>query len=78
MALFTVHRGKHYRATIRLGFFQSAASNQQVADRFTRVGFTEVNVTGSGRDREAMGLWSRPDATAQVPDEITSIEVIEV
>jgi hypothetical protein len=51
MAVYTVHRGARYRATIRLGVFQSAASNQQVADRFTVVGFTEVTVTGSGRNR---------------------------
>ena len=48
MAVYTVHRGARYRATIRLGVFQSVASNQQVADRFTVVGFTEVTVTGAG------------------------------
>ena len=76
MAVYTVHRGACYRATIRL-VFQSVASNQQVADRFTVVGFTEVTVTGSGRNRVGTALWPRPDATAEVPDEITSVEVIE-
>jgi hypothetical protein len=66
MAVYTVHRGARYRATIRLGVFQSVASNQQVADRFTVVGFTEVTVTGSGRNRVGTALWPRPDATAEV------------
>jgi hypothetical protein len=78
MAVYTVRKGARYRATIRLGFFQGMASNQQVADRFTEVGFTDVNVTGNGRNRIGTALWSRPDASAEVPDEITSIEVIEV
>jgi hypothetical protein len=78
MAIYTVHQGRRYRATIRLGFFQSVASNQQVADKFTEVGFTEVNVKGSGRNRVGTGLWPHPDARAEVPDEITSIDVIEV
>jgi hypothetical protein len=77
MAIYTVHKGARYRATIRLGVFQSVASNQQVADRFTAVGITEVDVTGSGRNRVGTALWPRPDATAEVPDEITSVEIIE-
>ncbi|HZP10255.1 hypothetical protein [Methyloceanibacter sp.] len=77
MATFTVRKGKRYRADIRLGLFQSVASNQQVADQFSKVGFTEVSVTGSGRNRVGTGLWPHPDATAEVPDEITTIEVIE-
>ncbi len=77
MALYTVRKGKRYRATIRLGFFQSVASNQQVAEKFSEVGFTEVNVTGSGRNRVGTGLWPHPNATAEVPDEITAVELIE-
>ena len=77
MAKYTVRKGKRYRATIRLGLFKSVASNEQVADQFREVGFTEVSVSGSGRERRGKGLWPHPDATAEVPDEITSIEMIE-
>jgi hypothetical protein len=51
-----------------------------VADRFREVGFTEVDVAGSGRRRLAQGLWPNPDATAELPDEIDpgSIKEIEV
>lgn len=77
MAKYTVRKGKRYRATIRLGLFKSVASNEQVADQFRAAGFTEVIVSGSGRERRGKGLWPHPDATAEVPDEIASVEEIE-
>jgi hypothetical protein len=77
MATYTVQKGKRYQARIRLGLFQGVASNELVADKFREVGFTEVSMSGSGRDRFGAGLWPHPDATAEVPDEITSIEVME-
>ena len=78
MAVYTVHRGKRYRAAITLGFWKRTASNEQVADKFREAGFTEVDVSGSGRERLGKGLWPHADATAEIPDEVTSIEVIEV
>jgi hypothetical protein len=36
---------------------------RQMAD----VGFTEVEVTGDGRKREANALWPLEDATANIP-----------
>ncbi|HEX2448196.1 MAG TPA: hypothetical protein VHK26_08415 [Methyloceanibacter sp.] len=77
MPLFTVQQGKRYRATITLGLLQSVASNEAVAEKFQDVGFTEVEVTGSGRTREGRGLWPHSDASAEVPPEITSVEEIE-
>ncbi len=78
MPVFTVHQGKRYRATITLGFFQSLASNEMVAGKFEDVGFTEVEVSGSGRNRLGKGLWPHPDAPADAPPEITSVTEIEV
>ena len=78
MANFTVQKGKRYQARIRLGLFTSVASNEEVADKFREAGFTEVSVSGSGRERQGEGLWPHPDASAEVPDEITSVEEIEV
>jgi hypothetical protein len=69
MATYTVRNGRRYQAKIRLGLFQSVASNEQVADKFRDVGFTDVSVSGSGRDRMGTGLWPHPDATAEIPDE---------
>jgi hypothetical protein len=77
MATYTVRKGKRYRARIRLGLFQGVASNELVADKFRELGFTEVSVSGSGRDRLSTGVWPHPDVTAEIPDEITSIEVME-
>jgi hypothetical protein len=75
MPTFTVKQGKRYRAKIRLSFVQSWASNATVAGRFEEVGFTDVQVSGSGRNREGRGLWPHPDASAEVPPEITSVEI---
>lgn len=56
----------------------TAASNETVADKFREVGFTDVKVSGAGRNRLCKGLWPQQDAIAEIPDEITSISEIEV
>ena len=78
MASYTVHKGRRYRATITLGFFQRLASNDTVAGKFREVGFTEVDVSGSGRNRLGQALWPLADASAEIPDEVTSVSEIEV
>lgn len=78
MPRFTVQKGKRYRARISLGLLQSVASNEMVADKFREVGFTDVTVTGSGRTRHAKGLWPHDEASAEIPDEVSNIEPIEV
>jgi hypothetical protein len=78
MAKYTVHQDQRYRARIRLGFVESWADNETVADYIRKAGFTEVKLTGSGRRREATGLWPLPDATAEVPDQVIAVDQIEV
>ncbi len=78
MARYTLRKGKRYRATISLGLFQGVASNEMVANKFREAGFTEVEVAGSGRMRLGTGLWPHDDASAEVPDEVTSVSEIEV
>jgi hypothetical protein len=78
MPVFTVQQGKRYRARITLGLVQSLASNEAVADKFQEAGFTEVEVSGSGRNRWGTGLWPHADAAAEVPSEITSVSELEV
>ena len=73
MAPYTVHKGRRYAATVRLSFFQSVASNEIVADKFREVGFTNVEVTGSGRTRHAKGSWTHDDVSAEIPDEVSDI-----
>jgi hypothetical protein len=54
-----VKQGKRYQATIRLSFVQSWFGNDAVAGKFEQVGFTEVKVTGSSRDRLGMAAPRR-------------------
>ena len=75
MAIYTVRKGQRYRATISLGWLQSAASNETVAGKFREVGFEEVKVWGSGRRRTGTALWPKEDAGAEIPDEITDIQI---
>ena len=75
MAIYTVRRASVYRATISLGWFQSVASNETVADKFREAGFAEVTVWGTGRQRTGTALWPKEDANAQIPDEITDIQI---
>jgi hypothetical protein len=74
MASFTVREGKRYRAKIRLGVLEAIASNAKIAEELQKVGFVDVTVSGSGRDRHAEGMWPLADTTAEIPDRITSIE----
>jgi hypothetical protein len=79
MGRFTVKQGRRYQANIRLGLVQSWAGNETVAGKFEEAGFTEVEVTGSGRNRLAKGLWPHPDASADLPAEIVPpVQEIEV
>ncbi|MGI8725499.1 MAG: hypothetical protein ACR2J1_09165 [Methyloceanibacter sp.] len=50
-------------------------SNETVADKFREVGFEEVTVWGSGRRRAGTALWPKEDATDEIPDEITDIQI---
>jgi len=76
MRRFTVEKGKRYEARIMLGFVQRLATNEMVAGKFMEVGFADVVVTGSGRTRQATGLWPNHDATAEIPSEIDHIHEI--
>ena len=75
MPLYTARKGQRYRATISLGWVQSVASNETVAAKFREVGFEEVTVWGTGRRRMGTALWPNEDASAEIPDEITDIQI---
>jgi hypothetical protein len=78
MSTYTVHQGRHYRATISLNWAEQFATNDMIAQRLRDAGFTEVSVTGGGHFRQAMALWAHKDATAQIPSQISSIQELEV
>jgi hypothetical protein len=77
MPAYTVRQGRRYRATISLGWLEQVASNETIADKLRDAGFTEVSVTGDGMMRQAEALWPGPDATADVPSQVASIDEIE-
>ena len=75
MSSFTVGEGKRYKAKIRLDFIEATvASNARIAEEIRNVGFVDVTVTGSGRERVAEGPWPSADTSADLPDRIKSIE----
>lgn len=73
---YSVATGTRYRATIRLGLFEQVASNDAIRSKLEEAGFTAVAVGGSGRDRFAEGTWSGASQAAELPDQITRVEVI--
>jgi hypothetical protein len=78
-AIFTVHQGKRYRATITLGFIERQfTSNKDIAARLTKAGFSNVTVTGDGSDRYAEGLWAGPDMTGPIDSHLSHIEELSV
>jgi len=74
---FTVRRGRRYRAAISLGLLESLAGNDVIAERLQQAGFADVTVRGSGKHRQAEGLWPHEDATASLPAQIISVTEIE-
>ena len=76
MATFTVKQGKRYRATITLGWLERLAGNETIAEKLRAAGFSEVSVSGSGRTRTAEAVWTGPDASGDMPAQVT--EVIEI
>jgi hypothetical protein len=43
------------------------------AQRIADAGFTEVEVTGDGREREVKARWPLDDATPEIPSQISKI-----
>jgi hypothetical protein len=74
---FTVHHGRTYRAKLKLSFFEAFASNDQVAEKFQELGFTDITISGQGDHRWAQGVWGGPDESVPLTDEHIE-SVIEV
>jgi hypothetical protein len=70
---FTVRRGRRYRATIRLGFFEQLADNETIAAQLREAGFAEVSVSGRGSERTAEAVWPGEDASAPLPPQIAKV-----
>jgi len=73
MAAFTVRQGTRYRASNSLGMLERFAGNDTIAQRLQSAGFSDISVTGSGAKRLAEALWPGPDASAELPKQITQV-----
>ena len=73
MPTFSVRQGARYRATIVLGWVERWATNEAIAVKLRSAGFVDVIVEGSGGVRQAEALWSLPDATAELPTQISDV-----
>lgn len=76
MSQFTVVKGTKYKAKLKLGWAESFAGNDLVAQRLIDAGFDDVKVEGEDYDRVAYGTWNKDDATGDMPEEIVEIEVV--
>lgn len=64
----TLTQHKNYRAIIQLNALEQFGTNNMIADELTKVGFINVQVTGSGKERTATGMWGKETLTGTVPD----------
>ena len=76
MASFTLRKGARYRATVSLGLMERLASNDMIAAKLQEAGFDDVSVAGSGTLRVVEASWAKPDATEEMPSQVT--EVVEI
>ena len=70
---FTATPHRRYRAQIRLGVFEQVVSNDGLRVRFEAVGLRNVTVTGSGRERTAVGDWLGDEAVVDLPSQIAAV-----
>jgi len=66
--------GTNYAATITLDFLERIASNGDIKEKFESIGFTQVQVVGSGRIRTAKGKWAGSTREVEIPEQVSNIE----
>ncbi|WP_050031528.1 M15 family metallopeptidase [Bradyrhizobium sp. LTSP857] len=70
---FTVRQGRRYHATVRLPGIEQWATNETIAQNLRKVGFSEIEVEGSGHTREARALWPKPDSTSSIDEHLVDV-----
>jgi hypothetical protein len=68
----TLVQGARYRARIRLGMFEQIAANGTIRERLEEAGFADVTVIGTGRDRQADGVWGQPTSDVTLPEQVVA------
>ncbi len=69
-------QGQKYKAALTLSWPESLASNATVQERLEEAGFTDVCVWGTGAKRAATGSWPGLTQDADLPSQITGVEVL--
>jgi hypothetical protein len=77
MGLVSLRHGRRYKITLTLGWVESIASNNMIADRLRSLSFSDVTVTGNGGVRIAEALWPGENIEAEVPSQVKSIEEVQ-
>ncbi len=72
----TLTTGQRYAATISLGWMEQVASNETIADKLKAAGFAGVSVDGKGRKRVAVGIWTGPSQSVDLPSQISNVTAI--
>lgn len=62
-----------YEADIVLGTLESFAGNDLIADKLRSVGFVDVAVTGSGKNRKAVGRWDKLMQDVTLPPQVKKV-----
>lgn len=75
--LFKLEHGKTYSAHLTLSGFQAWGSNEQVAQYFAGMGFSDIKVSGSGSSRFCEGTWNGSSETIQLPDQVSDVKVLD-
>jgi hypothetical protein len=70
-----LEKGKTYAADLKLGLFESMVGNDTIVAKFTSLGFTSVEVSGSGSWRKAKGTWTGETSQVKLPSQVYSVWV---
>lgn len=71
-----LEQNQKYLAVCKLGWLDRLASNDQVAEKFESVGFTNVLSDGHGSDRTVTGTWSGETKEVSIPSQVVSFEKV--
>jgi len=71
-----LEQDKKYQAVIELGVIEKLAGNEVIAGKLKDAGFKFVQVTGSGSQRNATGVWAKASQRAPLPSQVKKVNKI--
>jgi hypothetical protein len=58
---------------VRLRGIEQWITNEKIAERLRKFGFSEIEVKGSGQTREARARWPKPDVTSPIDEHLVNV-----